>query len=38
MDRRTAANLIARLNGDAERVAGHFGLRYKSIRAERASV
>lgn len=38
MDRRTARILIERLNRDAERIAGHFGLRYKSITAERADV
>lgn len=38
MDRRTSHMLIARLNRDAERIAAHFGLRYKSITAERADV
>jgi predicted metal-dependent hydrolase len=38
MDRRTAGILIERLNRDAERIAGYFGLRYKSITAERANV
>jgi predicted metal-dependent hydrolase len=30
--------LIERLNRDAERIAAHFGLRYKSITAERSNV
>ncbi|MFQ5416316.1 MAG: M48 family metallopeptidase [Myxococcota bacterium] len=38
MDRRTAASLIVRLNGDAEQIANRFGLRYRSITAERAGV
>jgi predicted metal-dependent hydrolase len=38
MDRRTKRDLIERLNRDAEQIAGHFGLRYKSITAERANV
>jgi predicted metal-dependent hydrolase len=38
MDRRTARTLIERLNRDAEQIARHFGLRYKSITAERANV
>jgi len=38
MDRRTSRNLIERLNRDAERISAHFGLRYKSITAERANV
>ena len=38
MDRRTSRILIERLNRDAERIAAHFGLRYKSITAERANV
>jgi predicted metal-dependent hydrolase len=38
MDRRTRRELIERLNRDGERVAGHFGLRYQSISAERANV
>lgn len=38
MDRRTKRDLIDRLNRDAERIAEQFGLRYKSIVAERANV
>ena len=38
MDRRTRRELIERLNRDAERLAGNFGLRYESIAAERANV
>ncbi len=38
MDRESSLHLIARLNRDAERIAGRFGLRYKSIEAERANV
>jgi len=38
MDRQTSRILIERLNRDAERIAAHFGLRYKSITAERADV
>ena len=38
MDRRTRRDLIDRLNRDAEQIAGHFGLYYKSISAERANV
>ena len=38
MDRRTARDLIERLNRDAAQIAAHFGLRYKSITAERANV
>jgi predicted metal-dependent hydrolase len=38
MDRRTSRILIERLNRDAERISAHFGLRYKSISAERANV
>jgi len=38
MDQRTRRELIEQLNRDAERIAGHFGLRYKSISAERANV
>jgi len=38
MDRRLQRELIERLNRDAEQIAGHFGLRYKSITAERANV
>ena len=38
MDRAIRARLIAQLNRDAERIASHFGLRYRSITAERANV
>ena len=38
MDRETARRLIERLNLDAERLARRFGLRYRSITAERAGV
>jgi hypothetical protein len=38
MDRRTARELVARLNGDAQRIAAAFGLRYRAIEAERANV
>lgn len=38
MDRATARRLIERLNADAERIARRFGLRYRSIAAERADV
>jgi predicted metal-dependent hydrolase len=38
MDRATARMLIESLTRDAERIARHFGLRFKSIRAERANV
>ncbi len=38
MDRRTSQQLIVQLNRDAERIAGRFGLQYKSIDAERANV
>ena len=38
MDRRTGRELIERLNRDGKRIAGHFGLRYQSITAERANV
>lgn len=38
MDRTTARVLIGSLNRDAERIARHFGLRYKSIAPERANV
>ncbi len=37
-DRETSHNLIARLNRDAEQIARRFGLRYRSIEAERANV
>jgi predicted metal-dependent hydrolase len=38
LDRATARRLIERLNLDAERLARRFGLRYRSITAERAGV
>jgi len=38
LDRETARRLIERLNRDAERLAWRFGLRYRSITAERAGV
>jgi predicted metal-dependent hydrolase len=38
MDRREARELLERLRRDAERVAGRFGLRYRSLEAERANV
>ena len=38
MDRRTARSLIEQLNRDGEQIARHFGLRYRSITAERANV
>ena len=38
MDRRTARELIEQLNRDAEHIARRFGLRYRSIEAERANV
>ena len=38
MDRAIARDLIERLNGDAERIAARYGLRYASITAERANV
>jgi predicted metal-dependent hydrolase len=38
VDRVIARELIEQLNADAERIASHFGLRYASIRAERADV
>jgi predicted metal-dependent hydrolase len=38
MDRRTARQLIGRLNRDAERIAWRFGLRYRAIEAERRGV
>jgi len=37
-DRATSRNLIARLNRDAQQIAYRFGLRYRSIEAERANV
>ena len=38
MDRRTARDLVDRLNRDAERIARRFDLKYESIGAERANV
>ena len=38
MDRRTRQMLVDRLRGDARRIARRFGLRYRSIEAERANV
>jgi len=38
MERATARMMIESLTRDAERIARHFGLRFKSIRAERANV
>jgi len=38
MDRTTVSRLIARLNRDGDQLARRFGLRFKSIRAERANV
>ena len=38
MDRRAVRDLIERLNRDAERISRQFGLRYKSVTAERANV
>jgi YgjP-like, metallopeptidase domain len=38
MERETARLLMESLNGDAERIARRFGLRYRSISAERANV
>ena len=38
MDRRTVRNLVERLNRDAEQISRRFGLRYKSVTAERANV
>jgi predicted metal-dependent hydrolase len=38
MDRGTSETLIASLVRDAERIAHHFGLRYKSIAPERPNV
>ena len=37
-DREISRRLIARLNRDAQRIAWRFGLRYRSIEAERANV
>src|SRR5262245_4407390 len=38
MDAASRASLIRSLTGDAERISRQFGLRYKSIDAERANV
>lgn len=38
MDRKARAELVARLNRDGALIAAHFGLRYRSIEAERANV
>jgi len=38
MERRTARELMERLEGDAARIARRFGLRYRSLEAERAGV
>jgi hypothetical protein len=38
MDAASREILLRSLTSDAERIAGHFGLRYKSIAAERANV
>jgi len=38
MERRERAELMARLNRDARRIATHFGLSYRSLEAERANV
>lgn len=38
MDRETARELMEQLGRDAERIARHFGLRYRSLRAERSGV
>jgi len=38
LDRSTQQDLIARLRGDAYRIASRFGLRYRTIGAERANV
>jgi predicted metal-dependent hydrolase len=38
MDRRAVRDLVERLNRDAEQIARQFGLRYKSVTAERANV
>ncbi len=38
VDRRMSRALMGRLRRDAERIAGRFGLRYRSIDAERANV
>ena len=38
MDRRTRRQLMERLTVDAERIASHFGLEYRSLEAERSNV
>ena len=38
MDRRTRRELLERLTTDARRIAGHFGLEYRALEAERANV
>jgi predicted metal-dependent hydrolase len=38
VDRRTVRSLVERLNRDAEQISRRFGLRYKSVTAERANV
>jgi predicted metal-dependent hydrolase len=38
MDERLAQVMMQRLNADAQRIAGRFGLRYRQIAAERAGV
>jgi predicted metal-dependent hydrolase len=38
MERKLSRDLTAQLNSDAERIAGHFELRYRCIEAERANV
>lgn len=38
MDRRTRRELLERLSADARQIAARFGLRYRSLEAERANV
>lgn len=38
MERRTQSELVARLRSDARHIAARFGLRYRAIEPERASV
>jgi hypothetical protein len=38
MDRRTRRELLARLTADAQRITRQFGLRYRSLEAERSNV
>ena len=38
MDRRTVRELVDRLTRDADRICARFGLRYRSLEAERANV